>query len=84
MRRDAELRVYRHAATGEEVHLIAAEMVGSGAQRWCALTLERADGGAARIAGQHLVEWWSAPEAALRGYRKRIRALLIAGYRRVR
>ena len=47
------------------------------------VTLERADGALGCIAGQHQAEWWTSPELARQGYRRRVRALNAAGYRRV-
>ena len=77
-------RVYRNLETGELAYLAAGSIGNSGKQRWCAVTLEPAVGSLGRVAGQHPVEWWSTPDLALSGYRKRIRALWAAGFRRLR
>jgi hypothetical protein len=76
-------RLYRHAETQAEARLTAKSVIGAGPPGWCAIMLERADGAVGCVAGQHQVEWWTSPELARQGYRRRVRALNAAGYRRV-
>ena len=83
MRATNATRLYRHAETHAEARLTAKSVISASPLGWCAVTLERADGALGCIAGQHQVEWWTSPELARQGYRRRVRALNAAGYRRV-
>ena len=49
-------------------------MTGPGGQRWWSVSLVRADGGVAPVAGQPAVAWWQTREEAREGYRGRLQA----------
>ncbi len=72
--------IYRHPATAEEAHLSAGRVTGPGGVLWWSVTLVRADGGVAAVAGQVPVAWWQTREQAREGYRERVRVLREAGF----
>ena len=76
-------RRYRHAVTGEDVHLTPQPLPGPCGQMWWEIVLVRADGGCGTVAGQPYIAHFLTLAQAREGLRERLRALRQAGYRRV-
>ena len=70
---------YRNAVSGEEAHLSAGRVGGAAGVLWWSVTLVRADGSVAAVAGQPAVAWYRTREEAREGYRERLGVLRDAG-----
>ena len=73
---------YRNAV-GAEANLSAEVVTGPSGLAWWRVSLVRADGSVAPVAGQPAIVWHRKREEARQAYRERLRALRDAGWQRV-
>jgi hypothetical protein len=66
---------------GYSSRLSADRVAGPGGASWWSVSLVRADGGGAPVAGQPAVPWHRTREEAREGYMERLRALRATGWR---
>ena len=76
-------RTYCHPSTGREAHLGVDRVTGPGGQRWCSVSLVRAESDLGGLDGYPAIESGGHPDKARLGYRERLRALRNAGWQRV-